>query len=49
MEMMGVGIESIEAAMRVGAMVVDQIGSVAQGAYVAGDEATCEICRCEWA
>lgn len=48
MEMMGMGIESIEAAMHVGAMVVDQIGNAAQGAFVAGDQATCEVCRCEW-
>lgn len=49
MEIMGVGIESIEAVMRAGSMVVDQIGHVAQIAAEQEDQITCEICRCEWA
>lgn len=48
MEMMAIGFESLEAAMNVGAMVVDQIGNIGQ---VSAEETpiTCEICRCEWA
>jgi hypothetical protein len=33
--------------MQVGAMVVDQIGNIAQIAAEEG-EVTCEVCRCEW-
>ena len=42
-----IGMESLEAAMNIGAMVVDQIGSLAQAA-AEQDEITCEVCRCEW-
>lgn len=48
MELMTVGIESLEAAMHVGGMVVDQIGNIAQIAAEEGDQITCEVCRCEW-
>lgn len=46
---MEIGIESIEAVMQVGAMIVDQIGSVSQFNVQEADPITCEICRCEWA
>lgn len=42
-----IGIDTLEAAMKVGAMVVDQIGNIAQIAAEEG-EITCEVCRCEW-
>lgn len=48
MDMMTMGIESLEAAMTVGSMVVDQIGNIAQAANE-NPPITCEISRCEWA
>ena len=48
MDMMAMGIESLEVAMNVGSTVVGSVDSLVQLAAQA-NEITCEISRCEWA
>lgn len=49
MEMMAMGMDSLEAAMSFGSVVVDQIGSLVQNGQPGQEvEVSCDICKCTW-
>ena len=48
MDLTTMGIESLEAAMNVGSMVVDQIGNILHAVEEEDTIITCEASRCDW-